>query len=94
MPADRQREVEVKADWKVALRFWWAFMWRLFLYNAVIGTAFTLALKQFGGRNEALDNGMLLVSAVVFLGLEIFLMRSLLSKRFGSFRIAVMKIEA
>ena len=88
------REIEVQPDWMMALRFWWAFMWRLFLYNAVIGSLCTLAYRQFGGKNDLTDVLMTAISAVIFFSLEIWLMRGLLSRRFGNFRIAVFRQEA
>lgn len=87
-------EIEVQPDWKMALRFWWAFMWRLFLYNAVFGTIFTYLYQRFAGRNDTTDLLMTAISAVIFLALEIWLMRSLLSRSYGSFRIAVFKQQS
>ncbi|WP_373531366.1 hypothetical protein [Vampirovibrio sp.] len=83
-------EVEVSANWFLAFRFWWAFTWRLFGFNAVVGAIFTVASRVFGGKNEALDAVFLIGFGLLFLAIEIWLMRGLLSRRFGRFRIAVL----
>jgi hypothetical protein len=88
-----QREVEVQPTWWLSLRFWWAFMWRLFSFNLLVVGFYMLAFRLVGGYNELLDNGLAAISAVLFFILEIWLMRSLLSRRFGRFRVAVFELK-
>jgi hypothetical protein len=90
---DHPHEVEVKAGWLLAFRFWWAFTWRLFAFNAVIALVYTLAFKLFGGKHDLLDAVLLIIFSFIFLAIEIWLMRGLLSRRFGRFRLAVLTVK-
>jgi len=88
------RETEIQPGWWIALRFWWAFMWRMMLFSSVVGSGFTWLLNQAGNADSWQSNAILFVSGVVFLMFEIWLMRHLLGQRFGAFRIAVLKTAA
>lgn len=88
-----EQEIEVQPTWFLALRFWWAFMWRLFVFNGIIVFFYMQAFHWFGGKNDILDQTLIAISALVFLALEIWLVRSLLSKRFGPFRITVLAVK-
>lgn len=87
-------EIEIKPTWLLTFRFWWAFTWRLFSFNLLISGVYWLAYQWVGGHNETLDATLLAISAVLFLALEIWLMRTLLSRRFGPFRVAVFRVES
>lgn len=90
---DHSPEVEVEAGWFLAFRFWWAFTWRMFAFNTVIALVYTLALKVFGGKHEMLDAVLLIAFGFIFLAVEIWLMRGLLSRRFGRFRLVVLAVK-
>jgi hypothetical protein len=83
--------MEVKPNWWIALRVWWAYTWRLLLFTFVAGLPFTLLVKQFGGRSELVDNLIFLTSSLVFILVEVAVMGRLLRRDFGSFRIAIVK---
>ncbi len=90
---DHSHEVEVQAGWFLAFRFWWAFTWRMFAFNAVIALVYTLALNVFGGKHDLLDAVLLVTFSFIFLAVEIWLMRGLLSRRFGRFRLVVFAVK-
>lgn len=88
------RELEIQPGWWIALRFWWAFMWRMMLFSSVVGAGFTWLLNRVGDADSWQNDAIIFVSGIVFLVFEIWLMRRLLAQRFGGFRIAVLKTVA
>lgn len=68
-------------------------MWRLFSFNLLVVGFYQLAFHLVGGYNEILDYMLATISAILFFILEIWLMRGLLSRRFGRFRVAVFELK-
>jgi hypothetical protein len=79
-------------EWETALRFWWAFTWRSSIF--LIGPLILLAVLSF--FLPAIVRGEYLKAIRLFVGLasipiQISILRSLLIKRFGNFRLTVIR---
>lgn len=86
---------EIDPTYLIATRVWWAWCWRAILL--ALGSSFLLGLV-FGiiGNVVGLDkNTIASLGGIIgfFLGIffSIFVMKKILCKSFGSFRITVMK---
>ncbi len=88
---------EQEATWGVALKFWWAWIWRSTLVTAVIGGILGTILEKIGtsfgvsslGGALIIDETMYLVSIPV----SIYIFKKVFTKDFGSFRIAIITNE-
>ena len=84
-------EVEIRPNWRVALRVWWSIAWRAGVLGVVAGGTMKLALNLLGREDENLVLAAMGVSLVISVGLEVWLIHHALTHQYGSFRIAVMK---
>lgn len=90
----REGETEVKPGWVLSLRVWWAFMWRIILISSVIGPVFNYLIVIWGDKSDFLYYLLMFLGGAVILFGDIWVMHTLLQKRFGNYRITVFKAEA
>lgn len=86
-------EIEIRPNWKVALRVWWSIAWRASIFGVVAGGAMKLALDYLGRGNEDVVLTAMAVSVVFSVVIEVWLIWHALTHHYGSFRIAVLKKE-
>jgi hypothetical protein len=87
------QEIEIRPGIKVALRVWWSIAWRAAVIGTVAGAAMKLAMRYIGHDNEDIVLAIMLVSVVLSVALEVWLIWHALSHHYGSFRIAVLHKE-
>lgn len=87
-------EMEMPLTWKVALRVWFGIAWRAMIMGVVAGGLMTLLMNMVGRDNEAINLTVYIISIFISVGLEVWLIRHALGQNYGSFRIAVLKIES
>jgi hypothetical protein len=78
---------EIKPNWKIGLRVWWAFAWRsgLLTYASTFLLDFCLDFMGVSGTVEAL------LSFLVVVWVQIIVCQNVLDRHFGGFRIAVLR---
>ena len=86
---------ENKATWKEAITFWWALTWRSILFilptTAAIGMAvgFIMASQKIPAEPYMMHiQGVGLVIGVI---ISMLIIKNLLSKEFGSFKVVVIR---
>jgi|GEM_PF-3134572 len=86
-------ETEVRPNWILSLRVWWAFAWRLALVTAVVGPVFNYSIVTWAQESDFLFFLILGLGATAFMVADVWVMHTLLQKRFGAYRITVMKTQ-
>jgi ABC-type multidrug transport system permease subunit len=86
---------EIDPTYLIAVRVWWAWCWRAVLLGFGMALLFGIAIG-FAGAIIGLDKNVVTsVGGIAgfFIGLffSIHVMKGMLSKNFGSFRVAVIK---
>ncbi|MFA6030816.1 MAG: hypothetical protein WC969_13240 [Elusimicrobiota bacterium] len=81
----------------LALKVWWAFMWRAVVFallaGFVIGIAFGLFSAVFGLKPETIGGFAGLLGLVLGIGVSIEVMFRVLRKKFDGFELALLKSE-
>ncbi len=89
------QELEITSD-KV-LKVWWSWLWRTMLFALIAGFVLGLVVGIFGAfagyDAEQLDVLVTLLGFLIGLYVSYAVFARTLNKRFGSFRIALVKIE-
>jgi ABC-type sugar transport system permease subunit len=91
-PQSREQAVQ-SVSWGDALRVWWAWFWRTVLFSLIVGfvlggiLGFFLATRGYGEESIEALSGLvgLLIGAVI----GIVVMKHILEKGFGGFRLRV-----
>src|SRR5690349_17412263 len=86
-------ETEIRPNWFVAVRVWWAFVWRDLALSMIAGSLFTYLLETYGRQDEGIANLIFVGSGFVFIGIQVFVFRHIISSRYGNFRVAILKQE-
>ena len=86
-------ETEVRPGWVLSMRVWWAFTWRIVLISCVVGPIFNYLIATWGEQSDFLFYLIMVLGAVVIVLGDVWVMHMLLQKRFGAYRITVMKTE-
>ena len=93
--------MELKVTWKLALRVWWAFFWRLAITFAIVCAAICVFALVVGYTGTWLGVPMSILVAIakvvgwcLGLSLTIVPIRLILGKRFGHFRLLLVSTDS
>lgn len=87
------QDYEIRPNLKICLRVWWSIAWRAMLIGSVAGGVMTQLVHYINSNDETIKLTLLLIGAVFSFFLEVWLIKDLLSRNFGTFRIAVLNKE-
>lgn len=92
--------MEVEITWGRTVRIWWAYAWRSFmaLLGAMLAGFLVSALASFvagiiGAPFDAFQNVAVVLSAILGLAISVVPMRLILGKRYGEFRLTLVKAD-
>jgi len=88
---------EIENTWKRAAVFWWAFSWRSLLYvlpaTMILGALAGAIFVAISVPIEPYAIYFNIVGGFVWLAISLWIIKSLLSKSFGGFRVALIKVN-
>lgn len=94
-PSETMREIE--ASWKEAFIVWWAYCWRTLVLALpagwIMGILLGIALAQAEIPFEGNEIYAQVLGALIGTSISIWVLKYLLSKNFGSFRVAVLRVD-
>lgn len=84
---------EVEVTWGNALKVWWSIVWRAILFCAIAGFVVGLIIGFVGGfmgsDREFITRLSALAGGIVSIPVGIWVVKIVLTKRYSSFRIAL-----
>lgn len=87
-------ETEIEVTWGHAVRIWWAMVWRAVLFGSILGfvLGFSIGIvgAMLGVGKESLSGVMTILVLLTGIPLGIWVLKIVLKKNFGKFRIAIL----
>lgn len=86
--------IEVEVTWKVALRIFWSFLWRVLVFSILVGSALGFIIGLVYGLAYGVMPPQIILGLIgygVGLGVTAFIFKRTLNARFKKYRVAVVE---